>query len=115
MTTSTEIDKAIAADTHVTGQDGGAKCWVYGQMVWGDHPSAEFDIKAPQFTATRATHWKRITLMVDQVKRYRDGDSAFFLIELPYTMAAALGIETLILTMAELKRLQRSIDTTRAF
>lgn len=108
MTTSTEIDKAIAAVTHVTGQDGGAKCWVYAQMLWGDHPSAEF-------TVMRGTHWKRVTLMVDQVKRYQDNGTAFFLIEMPYAMAAALGLETLILTMAELKRLQRSIDTTRAF
>ena len=108
MTTSTEIDKAIAAVTHVTGQDGGAKCWVYAQMLWGDHPSAEF-------TVMRGTHWKRVTLMVDQVKRYRDGETSYFLIQMPHTMAAALGIEDLILPLGELARLQRNIDVSRPF
>lgn len=108
MQTSSELDKAIAAVTRVTGQAGGEPVWVYAQMLWGDHPSAEF-------TVMRGTHWKRVTLMVDQVKRYRDGETSYFLIQMPHTMAAALGIEDLILPLGELERLRRSIDTTRAF
>jgi hypothetical protein len=116
MTTSTEIENAIAGITRVTGQGVLAPVWVYGQMLWGDHPSAEFAIETPrEFTATRGRATKTVSLMVDQVKRYRDGETAFFLIELPHTMAAALGIEDFILPLGELDRLRRSIDTTRAF
>lgn len=108
MIASTELDKAIAAVTRVTGQTGSEPVWVYAAMLWGDHPSAEF-------TVMRGQHWKRVTLMVDQVKRYRDGETSYFLIQMPHTMAAALGIEDLILPLGELARLKRYIDMTHEY
>ncbi len=75
-------------------------------MLWAEMPMF-------RFVACRGRSTIEIKLMVDQVKRYRDGESGFFLIEMPKGMAAALEIENFVLTDAELGRLKRNIDTTR--
>lgn len=105
MTTSTEINTAIAELTGVTGVES-VTVWVYGRMEWAEHPAFEFTVCRGQIT-------RRVTLMVDQVKRYRDGETQYFLISMPATIAKILEIEPLILTVAELKRIERSIDTSR--
>lgn len=105
MTTSTEINTAIAELTGVTGVES-LTVWVYGRMEWAEHPAFEF-------TVCRRQECKRVRLMVDQVKRYREGDTQYFLISMPATIAKILEIEPLLLTVAELKWLERHIDTSR--
>lgn len=105
MTERKDIDTAIAELTGVSGVES-LTVWVYGRMEWAEHPAFEFTVCRGQAT-------KRVRLMVDQVKRYRDNETQYFLISMPTTIAKILEIEPLILTVAELKRLERSIDTSR--
>lgn len=103
-----EIENAIA---DVTGLASGAAetgetVWIYGQVLWTTHPLF-------RFVACRGRETREVKLMADQVTRYRDNESAFFLIELSRTMATALGLDGMILTAEELARLKRNIDTSR--
>ena len=110
MESSIKIENAIAevtgAGQSAIGSQQSAMAWIYGQMVWSEIP-------AFRFVACRGRETREINLMADQVTRYRDGETAFFLIELPAAMANALDLDGLVLTSDELDRLKRHIDTSR--
>lgn len=104
-----EIENAIAEITNVLGKREDVETvWIYGQMMWATVPDFEFE-------ASRGRTVKKVRLMAEQVKRYRDGESNLWLIELPATMATVLGLDDLILPPDELERLKKNIDTSRAW
>lgn len=105
---TTAVQQAIAEVTQVTGNHAGGTVWIYGQMKWAEQPDFEFE-------ACRRRTTKRVRLMANLVKRYRDGESQFFLIELPLAMALALELRDLVLPPDELERMKRNIDTSRAW
>lgn len=106
---SPEIENAIAEITGLTADNRQlSTVWIYGQMMWATVPDFEFE-------ASRGRTVKKVRLMAEMVKRYRDGESNLWLIELPQTMATALGLDDLVLPPNELERLKKNIDTSRAW
>ncbi|MBK8468130.1 MAG: hypothetical protein IPL32_20345 [Chloracidobacterium sp.] len=106
MTTAIQ-QQAIDEITHVSGVSV-AMVWIYGQMVWAELP-------AFRFIALRGRQQLEVSLMAGQVKRYRDGESQFFLIEMPLGMAIALDLTEFVLPPDELERMKRNIDVSRAW
>jgi hypothetical protein len=108
MEKTTGIDRAIAELTHVTGTHAGQPVWVYGEMLWAD-PTAF------NFIVIRNKAAKQVTIITSSVKRFRDAETSFFLIEMSSMMAHILEVEDFVLDTDELVRKQRHIDTSRAW
>lgn len=109
MTTATAaVREAIDEITQVTGHHSGGMVWIYGQMLWAELP-------AFRFIALRGRRQLEVSLMAGQIKRYRDGESQFFLVEMPLGMAIALDLTEFVLPPDELAHLKRNIDVSRAW
>lgn len=103
---SDEIDNAIAELTGITGNGSGGTVWVYGEYKGASEHVTKFE-------ASRGRRTMFVEIMNRQVKRYRDGETSLFLIEMPSVMAKVLGLEEFVLDDAELERLRRYVDTSR--
>src|SRR4051812_1220006 len=93
-------ETAIAELTNVKGSPAEEPVWIYGEMIWG-HPVSF------QLEATRGLLTKRVRLMTGQVKRYREGDSKFFLVQVSAVTARILEIEEFLLSPQELEQRKR--------
>lgn len=82
-TAQNEIDAVIADVTGMTGVGAGETVWVYGEVVW---------MHGGEFTF-QPEGGRVVGLTTSLVRRFRDGESSMFLIELPYAMARGLGID----------------------
>lgn len=105
------LDTAIDELTGVTGNHAGESVWIYGEMVWGTPHIFEF-IVIHEALKVRECHEKKVSITSNLVKRYRDGGTPFFLINMSSMMAHILDVEQFILSPEELERKKRTINTT---
>lgn len=108
MDTRQEIDSVIRELTGVRGDDGQEPVWIYGQCKWTYGDRMDFAVE-------RNLKKRVITLMNGQIRRYREGESAMFLVSIPKPMAAAMNIEAFVLTAEELEEKKRLIDTQNSW
>ncbi|MBV9217365.1 MAG: hypothetical protein JO053_14445 [Acidobacteria bacterium] len=85
------LEAAIAEATGINPSLDADTVWVYGEVGW--MYKGQFDLEGR-------------TVTTSMVKRFRDGDSAMFLVEMPRAMARVLGLEGLIVTGYKLERLK---------
>ena len=105
LTATSAVDAAIREATGFTGE-ACETVWVYGRALWCYLGRMEFQ---PEGSA------KAVTIATRLIKRYRDGDSSCFLVEMPRHMASTLEIEGCVLDGEDLKRKFSVIDTSREF
>lgn len=101
MTETSQLSTAIDELTNVTGKHAGEPVWIYGEMVWAAPIS--FD-----FIAIRGKLFTQVRLMTDQVRRYRDGETNLFLIEISSITASVLGLEDYLLGPGEIETKKKS-------